>query len=131
MSYFILILITYDSLTWYTTYVVGTNVIFMFSRQTPPDRQTPPGLDTPMAGRHPPIAGRHPPGRQTPPGQADTPVGRHPIPRWLLQRTIRILLECILVPIVFMMFVDFTNWLQDYIEEQLVSNTSRIPGVHV
>ena len=30
------------------------------------------------------------------------------------------------------MFVDFTNWLQDYyIEGQLVSNSSRIPVVHV
>ena len=33
--------------------------------------------------------GKHPP-RQTPPG-------RHPPSRWLLQRTVRILLECILV----------------------------------
>ena len=59
--------------------------------------------------------GRHPPG-QTPPPWADTPsLGRHPLPgqtphldryplpgrhpplRWLLQRTVRILLECILV----------------------------------
>ena len=45
------------------------------------------------------LAGRHPPGRQTPqasrptptPRQADTPEGRP------LQRTVRILLECILV----------------------------------
>ena len=37
--------------------------------------------------------------RQTPPGR-HTPLGRHPPPhRWPLQRTVRILLECILVRI--------------------------------
>ena len=64
-------------------------------------------------GRHPPA--RYPPGRHTswadtPPGQTH-PLGRHttpgqthllradtsPPPRWLLQRTVHILLECILV----------------------------------
>ena len=62
-------------------------------------------LDTPLdrLGRHLPcpgqtrqaplpLAGRHPP------CQADTPpAGRHPFSRRLLQRTLRILLECILV----------------------------------
>ena len=28
------------------------------------------------------------------------------------------------------MFVDFTNWVQDYIRKQVVSQTGRIPGVH-
>ena len=49
-----------------------------------------------------PLPGRHPPARQTPPlpgrhhpCQADTPLpGRHPPPpRWVLQGTVRILLE--------------------------------------
>ena len=65
--------------------------------------------DTPL-GRHPTCAdfppGRHPPGRQptwadTPLGRyttcADTPNGRSPPPRRLQQRTVRILLECIVV----------------------------------
>ena len=60
------------------------------------------GRCTPLAGRHPHwadtlLAGRHPSDRQTPP----PPAGRHPrvdTPRRRpLQRTIRILLECILV----------------------------------
>ena len=43
---------------------------------------------------------RHPPPpRQTPPGQTDTPLVRHPPGRWPLQRTVRILLECILIQI--------------------------------
>ena len=45
--------------------------------------------DTPPPGRHTPWA-------DTPPGQS--PPGRHPRPcRWLLQRTVSILLDCILV----------------------------------
>ena len=48
-----------------------------------PDRQTSP---LPLAGRHPLLASR-----QTP------PPGRHPPPGRPLQRTVRILLECILV----------------------------------
>ena len=52
-----------------------------------PRADTPPGRHP--LGRHPRL-GRHPPG-QTPP--ADTP---HP-PRWPLQQTVHILLECILV----------------------------------
>ena len=53
---------------------------------TPPG-QTPPWPDTSL--------GRHPPPGQTPPWSpwADTPFPS----RWLLQRTVRILLECILV----------------------------------
>ena len=39
-----------------------------------------------LAGRHPAPLGGHTPGRQTPPPN-----------RWLLQRAVRILLECILV----------------------------------
>ena len=62
----------------------------------PPDRhcprQTPPWADT-SPGRHP--QGRHPPGRHPPPvrcpRQADSPRRR------LLQRAVRILLECITV----------------------------------
>ena len=67
---------------------------------TPPE-QTPPGRQTP-----PFLAGRHAPGRQTPPTlwQADTPPGQTPSP-WQadtpqgrpLHRTLRILLECLLV----------------------------------
>ena len=59
---------------------------------------------TPSRGRHPPLCrqpsqvdtplGRHPLGR-TPLGRH--PPGRHTPPRLLLQRTVRILLECILV----------------------------------
>ena len=52
---------------------------------TPPPRQTPPRQKPLPLGRHP--LGRHPPGRHP---WADTP--RQP-----LQRTVRILLECILV----------------------------------
>ena len=65
----------------------------------------------PWADTHPtcgPWADTHP--RQTPPGQ--TPPGHHPSGqtappsgRQLLQRTVRILLECILVSIVFKRFL--------------------------
>ena len=49
-----------------------------------------------VSGRHPlDRLGRHPPGRQTPPPRADILPSRR-----LLQRTVRILLECILVYIV-------------------------------
>ena len=40
--------------------------------------------------------GRHPPARQTPPSR-HPPGQTPPPPRWLLPRTVRILLECILV----------------------------------
>ena len=43
------------------------------------------------------VSGRHPPGRQP---LFRHPMGRHPgrhTPRWPLQQTVRILLECILV----------------------------------
>ena len=84
--------------------------------QTPTPGQTPLGQTSPLdrhspgqippLGRHPrvdtPLV-RHPQAdtpriRQTPPW-ADTPLDRHPRPpsRRLLQRTVRILLECILV----------------------------------
>ena len=58
------------------------------------------GIHTAPLGRHPPPGqtppGRHPPDRHTP--WADTRLGRHPPPsRWLLQWTVHILLECILV----------------------------------
>ena len=56
--------------------------------QTPPG-QTPPPADTPPGQTHTPHThpGRHP------------PADRHnpPTPRWPLQHTVRILLECILV----------------------------------
>ena len=89
------------------------------SQADTPAGQTPHGMTPPgrhLQGRHPP--GRHPPGADTPP--ADTPPGRHPLPSacwdthplaqcmlgctpppsvcWdRLLRTVRILLECILV----------------------------------
>ena len=46
---------------------------------------TTPQADTPTLGRHPPTPGQTPPGQTTPP------------PRRLLLRTVRILMECILV----------------------------------
>ena len=85
----------------------------------------PPWTDTPLAGRHHlagrhPLAGRDPPCRQTPPGRktpSPPPAGRHPLagrhlpgrhplagrypPERLLQRVVRILLDCILVFIFF------------------------------
>ena len=69
------------------------------SGQTAPPGRHPP-RQTPPLGRRP--LGRHPSG-QTP------PLGRHPLgagqtsplPRQPLQRTVRILLECILVPLNF------------------------------
>ena len=71
--------------------------------QTPPRQTTslgrhPPGRHPP--GRHPP--GRHPPGKHPPPSQIHTPSGQTPPslvspPGRPLQRTVRILLECILV----------------------------------
>ena len=52
--------------------------------------------DTPLAGRHP-LWRADTPGRHTPP-RVDTPGQTHPPPSTgLLQRTVRILLECILV----------------------------------
>ena len=73
-----------------------------------PPEQTPPGRhlweDTPLGrhplDRHPPPLVKHPPGQTHP--EADNPLGRHPPgqtppPRRPLQRTIRILLECILI----------------------------------
>ena len=56
--------------------------------QTPPG-QTPPWTDTPCLGRHPP--------GQTPPWPDTTPWPDIPLSRRLLQRTVRILLECIFV----------------------------------
>ena len=56
-------------------------------RKTP--QEDPPQADTPRPGRHLP-PGKHPPlGKHSP--------GRHPPSRRLLLRTVRILLECILV----------------------------------
>ena len=64
-------------------------------RCTPPSGQTSPWVDTPS--RQTPPLGRHPTPWQTPP-QADTLLlGRHPPIRMSLQRTVRILMECILV----------------------------------
>ena len=63
------------------------------ARQTPlhPSSHSPPRLGRPSPGRHLPLAGRHHPQqtRQTSPPS-----------RWLLQRTVRILLECILFMLV-------------------------------
>ena len=60
-------------------------------RQTPPGR--PPGQTTPPPPRQTTPSGRHP--------QEDPPLGRPhtppPLPRWPLQRTASIPLECILV----------------------------------
>ena len=84
---------------------------------TPLDRL---GRHTPP-GRHP--LGRHPPGptpapgqtRQTPP-QIETPLGRHPHSRRLLQRTVRILLEFILVLISFLILIQNHNILSEHKE---------------
>ena len=65
-------------------------------------RQTPPGQTPP--GQTPP--GQIPPGRHATPGLTP-PMGRHPPAQcmlgytWLLLRTVRILLECILVQVVY------------------------------
>ena len=59
----------------------------------PPQSRYPPGADTPWE-RTP--RGRHPPQSRNPPG-ADTPGSRHPPEIRSLLRTVRILLECILV----------------------------------
>ena len=61
--------------------------------QTPPGSRHPLGADTPRS-RHIPQS-RHSP-EETPP-RADTPPSRHPSERRPLLRTVRILLECILV----------------------------------
>ena len=85
--------------------------------QTPPGRHPlgrhllgrhPLGRHPPPMGRHPPPMGRHPPPMGRHPLQADTPphswqADTTPLPpspppsRWLLQWTVYILLECILV----------------------------------
>ena len=68
------------------------------TRQTT-NRQTPARQTPPTRAVTPPIQTRPPPA-DTSPWQADTTssdrLGRHPTSRWLLQRTVRILLECIL-----------------------------------
>ena len=69
-------------------------------RHCPPEQTHTPGADTPLQSRHPPQS-RHPsPQEQTPSPRADTPLGAdtHPPPKIRpLLRTVRILLECILV----------------------------------
>ena len=65
------------------------------------DTHSPLGRHPPPVGRHPTWAdtppSRHPPQQTAPPGQTPPP-GRHPPPSGRLpQRTVRILLECILV----------------------------------
>ena len=103
--------------------------------------------DTPSLGRHPradtPLLGRHPPPGQTPPSWADTPLlGRHPPPgqtspwaaphwadtpppRWLLQRTLGILLECILVFIDYGLvhYINSSFFMKTYHIRQLVDCT--------
>ena len=66
---------------------------------------TPPGADTPLGSRHhppPPTVGTFP-GADLPPEQAppwkQTPRDQAPPTRRLLLRTVRILLECILVDV--------------------------------
>ena len=71
--------------------------------QTPPTPWQTPPLGRHLPGQIPPPAdnplGRQPLG-QTPPSPANPPPGRHPpTSRRLLLRTVRILLECILVSI--------------------------------
>ena len=66
-----------------------------------PSADTPPGRHTPL-GRHPQAdtpLGRHLPGRHTPASDIWWPSLEPPAdpPRWILQRTVGILLECILV----------------------------------
>ena len=56
---------------------------------TPPGSRHPPGADPPW--ERTPSQSRHPPG-------PDTPRSRHPPKRQPLLQTVRILLECILVP---------------------------------
>ena len=68
--------------------------------QTPPWADiTPPWADTPFPGQTPLPLGRHPsPWTDTPSPRQTYPLGRPPPrPRRPLQRTVRILLECILV----------------------------------
>ena len=69
------------------------------------------------------VPGRHPP-RQIPPGQihsrADTPTGQTPPPGQTppspttkkMQRTVRTLLECILVSLIFSLQYKYTDWKQ-------------------
>ena len=65
-------------------------------RQTLRQADTPPWADTP---RQTPPLGRHLPGRHTPASDIWWPSLEPPAdpPRWILQRTVDILLECILV----------------------------------
>ena len=83
--------------------------------QTPLLGKHPPGQTHPWAdtlpeqtplplGRHPPVQADTPP-RQTPPPGRHPPMGRQlladtPPSRWLLQQTVHILLECIIVLII-------------------------------
>ena len=59
-------------------------------------RCSPPWVDTPLQGRHP-LLGRHPPWADTPPRKTPPPGQTPHASRQLLQWTVRILLECILV----------------------------------
>ena len=58
-------------------------------RSRPPRTRHPPGAGTPRADT--------PPSRHTHPEQTHTPGNRHPPSRRLMLRTVRILLECILI----------------------------------
>ena len=77
-------------------------------RQIPIPRQTSPSGQTPPLGRHP--LGRHPLGRHTSPGKTppvdippmQTQKADPPPLRRALQRTVRMILECILVFIQFL-----------------------------
>ena len=87
----------------------------------PPREQTPPGCRHPTGADMPP-GSRHPPGSRPPLGGADTPRSRHPPgantphgsrhppKRRPLLRTVRILLECILVSWVYPSGSAFTHY---------------------
>ena len=82
-----------------------------------------PLADTPLLGRHAP--GKTPSLGQTAPWQTSTPP---PFQGRPLQRTVHILLECILVNTVVMMFVDTLNCLREYFAGRLVSKYAQVPG---
>ena len=67
----------------------GRKIMFLHLSDTPTPRQTPPRQTPPLADS--------PPSRQTHPPWADTLRADTNTPRWPLQWTVRVVLECILV----------------------------------
>ena len=88
-----------------TAYEVWKKVMFlhlsviMFTGAALLARQTMPGKQTPPRKIEPLKEGRPSPGRQTPQEGRHPPAGRQraPSPKWLLPRSVRTRLECILV----------------------------------